>query len=47
MRVAIFHNYLDNIGGAEMVTLTLARELDATIYTTNIDHEKIGKMGFF
>jgi len=46
MRVAIFHNYLDNIGGAEMVTLTLARELDATIYTTNIDHEKIGKMGF-
>jgi glycosyltransferase involved in cell wall biosynthesis len=45
-KIAIFHNYLDNIGGAEMVTLTLAKELDADIYTTNIDFEKIKKMGF-
>lgn len=45
-KIAIFHNYLDNIGGAEMVTLTLAKELDADIYTTNIDFEKIRKMGF-
>ncbi|MCK5632692.1 glycosyltransferase [bacterium] len=46
MKIAIFHNFLDNIGGAEIVGLTLARELKADIYTTNIDHEKIKKMGF-
>ncbi|MBN2854324.1 glycosyltransferase [Patescibacteria group bacterium] len=46
MRIAIFHNYLDNIGGAEMVALYLARELSADIYTTNINQEKIEKMGF-
>lgn len=46
MRIAIFHNFLDNIGGAELVTLILARELNADIYTTNIDYEKIKKMGF-
>lgn len=45
-KVAIFHNYLDNIGGAEIFTLTLAKELGADIYTTNIDFEKIKKMGF-
>ncbi len=46
MRIAIFHNYLDNIGGAEVVTLTLSRQFDADVYTTNIDEEKIIKMGF-
>jgi len=46
MKIAIFHNYMDNIGGAEIVTLILARELNADIYTTNIDKNKIGKMGF-
>ncbi len=46
MKIAIFHNYMDNIGGAEIVTLTLARELGADIYTTNIDFKKIKKMGF-
>jgi len=45
-KIAIFHNYMDNIGGAEIVGLTLARELKADIYTTNIDREKIRKMGF-
>jgi len=45
-RIAIFHNFMDNIGGAEIVDLILARELDADIYTTNIDKEKIIKMGF-
>lgn len=45
-RIAIFHNYLDNIGGAEMVTLILSREIGADIYTTNIDKEKIRSMGF-
>jgi len=46
MKIAIFHNFLDNIGGAEMVSLILARELNADIYTTNIDEEKIKNMGF-
>lgn len=46
MNIAIFHNYMDNIGGAEKVGLTLASELNADIYSTNIDKEKIKKMGF-
>ena len=46
MKIAIFHNFMDNIGGAEIVGLTLARELNADFYTTNIDGEKIQKMGF-
>ena len=46
MRIAIFHNFLDNIGGAEIVDLIMARELGADIYTTNTDQEKIKKMGF-
>lgn len=46
MKIAIFHNFMDNIGGAEIVDLILARELNADIYTTNIDKEKIKKMGF-
>ncbi|MFA5856454.1 MAG: glycosyltransferase [Candidatus Pacearchaeota archaeon] len=46
MKIAIFHNFMDNIGGAEIVVLTLARELNGDIYTTNINKEKIKKMGF-
>lgn len=46
MRIAIFHNFLDNIGGAEIVTLHLARAFEADIYTTNIDVSKIEQMGF-
>ena len=46
MKIAILHNFLDNIGGAEIVGLTLARGLNADIYTTNIDKEKIEMMGF-
>ncbi len=46
MKIAIFHNFIDNIGGAEIVTLTLARELNGSIYTTNINKENISKMGF-
>ncbi|KKQ21837.1 MAG: Mannosyltransferase [Parcubacteria group bacterium GW2011_GWA2_37_10] len=46
MKIAIFHNYMDNIGGAELVDLIMARELGADIYTTNINKEKIKKMGF-
>jgi glycosyltransferase involved in cell wall biosynthesis len=46
MRTAIFHSFMDNIGGAEMVTLTLARGLGADVYTTNVAADKIEKMGF-
>jgi len=46
MKIAIFHQFMDNIGGAEMVVLTLARGLNADIYTTNISLEKITEMGF-
>ena len=46
MRIAVLHSFMDNIGGAERVCLTLARELDADLITTNIDQEKISRMGF-
>lgn len=46
MKIAIFHNFLDNIGGAEKTDLLIARELGADIYTTNIDAKKIQAMGF-
>ena len=45
-KIAVFHNFMDNIGGAEIVTLTFVREFNADLYTTNIDIEKIKKMGF-
>lgn len=45
-RIAIFHNYMDNIGGAEMVTLTLARELGADVYSPAVNEENIRRMGF-
>jgi len=45
-KIAIFHNFMDNIGGAEIVDLILARGLNADIYTTNFDKDKIKKMGF-
>ncbi|HTE48304.1 MAG TPA: glycosyltransferase [Candidatus Paceibacterota bacterium] len=46
MKIAILHNAIDNIGGAEMVSLTLARELNADIYTTNVNFKMIEAMGF-
>lgn len=46
MKIAVFHNFLDNIGGAEIVALTLTRDLQADLYTTNIDAEKIKQMGY-
>ena len=46
MKIAILHSYMDNIGGSEIVALTLARELNADIYTTNIHKDRIIEMGF-
>jgi len=46
MKIAIMHDYFDEIGGAEIVLLYLARGLNAVIFTTNIDYDKINEMGF-
>ncbi|MBR9706685.1 glycosyltransferase family 4 protein [Candidatus Pacearchaeota archaeon] len=46
MKIAIFHNYMDNMGGAERVGLTLARELKADFYSTNVNRNAIKKLGF-
>lgn len=46
MKIAIFHNYMDNIGGAEKVDLILANKLKADLYTTNIDKKKLKKFGY-
>ena len=46
MKIAIMHSFMDNIGGAEIVSLVLTRELNADLYTTNIDRQKIIQMGF-
>jgi glycosyltransferase involved in cell wall biosynthesis len=45
-KIAVFHNYLDNMGGAEFVALTIAKALNSDIYTTNIDKDKISRLGF-
>ncbi len=37
---------MDNIGGAELVTLALARGFDADVYTTSLNVEKIKAMGY-
>ncbi|MCR4369194.1 MAG: glycosyltransferase family 4 protein, partial [archaeon] len=41
MRIAIFQDYLENIGGAEKLVVTLAKELEATIITTNLSQEVV------
>lgn len=46
MKIAVFHNFMDNIGGAERVGLTLAREFGADFYSTCIDEKRIRKLGF-
>jgi len=45
LKIALFHNYLDNIGGAERVTLLLARELGAHVYTTSYRPDRAAQMG--
>ncbi len=45
-RIAILHDYFDEIGGAEITICHMARGLKATIFTTNIDRNTINKLGF-
>lgn len=44
MRVAIFHDFLDKVGGGEKVALVLARRFQADLYTTNLRPEVVEKM---
>ncbi len=46
MKIAIFHDYFDEIGGAEITLLYLAKGINATIFTTNISGNKIRELGF-
>ncbi len=46
MKVAIFHDYIGAIGGAERLVLTLARELNADVITTDVDMNAVKMMGF-
>jgi glycosyltransferase involved in cell wall biosynthesis len=46
MKVAIFHDYIGAIGGGEKLVLTLARELNADVITTDLDKDSVRKMGF-
>jgi len=45
-RVAIFHDYIDAIGGGEKTVLTLARTLHADVITTDVNEDSVRKMGF-
>ena len=46
MKAAVFHDYLDCIGGGEKVALEIARILKADFITTDVDREVIKKLGF-
>ncbi len=45
-KIAIFHQFMDNVGGAEILIFILARELNADIYTTNYDPNMMIRSGF-
>ncbi|MAG18206.1 MAG: mannosyl transferase [Candidatus Diapherotrites archaeon] len=46
MRIAIFHDYLENIGGGEKLVLETAKNLNATVITTNVNKDAIKKLNF-
>jgi len=46
MKIAIFHDSLENAGGGEKLFLSVAKELKATIITTNVNKEVLRKMNF-
>lgn len=43
MRLAVFHDFLDTVGGGEKVALTLARRFDADLITTNLREEVLSR----
>ena len=46
MKIAIFHDYIGAIGGAEKIVLALARELGADIISTDVDMNAIKILGY-
>ncbi len=46
MKIAIFHDYLDAIGGGERLVLELARQLKADIITTDLNKKNVKKLGY-
>ncbi len=46
MRVAVFYDYLQTVGGGERVALTLAKRLDADLITTEFDPQLPERAGF-
>src|SRR6266540_136540 len=46
MRVAVFYDYLQTVGGGERVALTLAKHLDADLITTAFDPQLPERAGF-
>ena len=46
MKIGIFHDYFDSIGGAEKLVLTLARELGADVITTDVNEDCVRQMEF-
>ncbi|MEM0465336.1 MAG: glycosyltransferase [Candidatus Pacearchaeota archaeon] len=44
MKIAIFHDFFDSIGGGEKVAITLAKGLNADIITCNLNKETIYKL---
>lgn len=46
MKIAILHDSFDEIGGAEITLLIMARALNAPIFTTNINREILSKLNY-
>ncbi len=46
MRLAVFYDYLQTIGGGERVALSLAKHLGADLFTTEWDRELPARAGF-
>ncbi len=46
MKIAIFHDFIDTIGGAERVALTLAQHFEADLFTTQYDPKIPSDAGF-
>ncbi len=45
MKVAVFHDFFDSIGGGEKVAIALAEGLNADIISCNINKDSLKKMG--
>jgi len=44
LRIAIFHDFMENAGGSEKMMLQAAKEFRATIITTNVNYEAVKAM---